>query len=293
MPGLINHQKTIIKIKNELTFRKTHHYSVELIHVIEGGLRAFHGGEVYELEAGDVYILFPFEEHSYERIGDNVIMVAIFNPDSVETSRNLFLDFRPESPHIKARELMPGFGESLRRLAELAMVNGSFSNEGHDYDIIRPEYSGYRVSRECVLSYLSSAVEELLGQIKLVPYDTESSSGAQSILTYCAKQLDDVTLSMSAVSAATGYSRGHITKLLTHKMGMNFTELIHKLRTQKARRLLAESEKSVIEIALECGFASQRTFNRVFKSEVGMTPSDFRDKLLRDGHDHNYELGWK
>ena len=39
-------------------------------------------------------------------------------------------------------------------------------------------------------------------------------------------------------------------------------------------------EKTILELAFESGFNSKTTFNRVFKEKIGMTPQDFRKKMV-------------
>jgi AraC-like DNA-binding protein len=43
-----------------------------------------------------------------------------------------------------------------------------------------------------------------------------------------------------------------------------------------ATRLLSESEKSMSEIAYECGFNNLSNFNRIFKKKKGCTPTEFK-----------------
>jgi AraC family transcriptional regulator len=46
----------------------------------------------------------------------------------------------------------------------------------------------------------------------------------------------------------------------------------------EARRLLRETERSVIEIGLEVGYSSPSHFAQIFRREVGITPSDYRGR---------------
>jgi len=52
--------------------------------------------------------------------------------------------------------------------------------------------------------------------------------------------------------------------------------LIHSMRVIKAEELILNTRKSLTEIALECGFNSIRTFNRVYKKIKGYVPSSVR-----------------
>ncbi len=67
-----------------------------------------------------------------------------------------------------------------------------------------------------------------------------------------------------------------LARLTKRLFGMTPSQLITKTRIAAASRLLLESEKSVAEIALDCGFYDHSAFTRAFRSATGLTPSDFR-----------------
>lgn len=65
-----------------------------------------------------------------------------------------------------------------------------------------------------------------------------------------------------------------------HFAAPNFNHFINSLRVEHAKNLLEQPESqhwSILVIALESGFSSLATFNRVFKSELGYTPSEYRN----------------
>ena len=49
-----------------------------------------------------------------------------------------------------------------------------------------------------------------------------------------------------------------------------------ELRLERARQLLEQSELSLAEISLACGFESQNNFSKSFKKLFGVSPRDFR-----------------
>ncbi len=60
------------------------------------------------------------------------------------------------------------------------------------------------------------------------------------------------------------------------KTGETFTDLVDRVRTQEAARLLEQSELSVTEIGFACGFADTAHFSRRFKERYGAPPSVWR-----------------
>ena len=59
-------------------------------------------------------------------------------------------------------------------------------------------------------------------------------------------------------------------------LGVNFRSYLRTLRLEKAKRLLAETDLTVQEIAEQVGFASQSYFIHVFKSAGDGTPAGYR-----------------
>jgi len=63
----------------------------------------------------------------------------------------------------------------------------------------------------------------------------------------------------------------------------NFSEFLNGYRVRYAKSLLSDPEqarKSVLTIAMDAGFASVSSFNRVFKELEAVTPSEFRNRAL-------------
>ncbi len=84
-------------------------------------------------------------------------------------------------------------------------------------------------------------------------------------------------ISIDDVAAASGYSKSHFMRVFKQFMGMSCYDYIVKQRIAYAVSLLAIPELPVNYIAMEAGFNSLTTFNRVFKEEKGCTPSEYRN----------------
>jgi AraC-like DNA-binding protein len=86
----------------------------------------------------------------------------------------------------------------------------------------------------------------------------------------------DSNLSLRKLSDATGATKNHISETLSQHLGVNFFDFVNSHRAAEAKRLLAKSELSILEISLEVGFNSRSTFNAAFKKHVGSPPSVYR-----------------
>jgi AraC-like DNA-binding protein len=85
-------------------------------------------------------------------------------------------------------------------------------------------------------------------------------------------------LTLDFVSGETGVSPRRITNDVQNQFGCNFKSYINRLRINESKRLLLEKDLNIGEIAFRVGFNNQTHFNRVFKSEVQISPTEYRDK---------------
>lgn len=85
-------------------------------------------------------------------------------------------------------------------------------------------------------------------------------------------------LSLDEVAATAGFSKFHFSRMFKQYTGFTFCDYIRHRKIQTAEELLNQSDLSVTEIAMQSGFMSLSTFNRVFRQLKNCSPSEFREK---------------
>ena len=83
--------------------------------------------------------------------------------------------------------------------------------------------------------------------------------------------------SLARLAEAAQLSEYHFSRLFKRATGLPPSHYFIRLRIARARQLLLETERSVIDIGLEVGYSSPSHFSQVFRREVGVTPSAYRD----------------
>jgi AraC family transcriptional regulator len=83
-------------------------------------------------------------------------------------------------------------------------------------------------------------------------------------------------LHLDGLAARAGLSKFYFHRLFRAATGVPPRRYQLNLRLETARRLLRETKKSVVEIALEVGYANPSHFAQLFRRETGLSPSDYR-----------------
>jgi len=73
-----------------------------------------------------------------------------------------------------------------------------------------------------------------------------------------------------------GLSEFHFSRVFKQSTGLSPSRYFIRLRMEEARRLLSETDDSVINIGLAVGYSSPSHFSSVFRKHTGIAPSDYR-----------------
>ena len=97
----------------------------------------------------------------------------------------------------------------------------------------------------------------------------------KSALEYIAEHYSE-DLNCRAVAEKFAYSEYHFHRLFKHIASISVTDYIRDRRLFAAANKILDSDDTILDICLFCGFEHQQTFDRVFKQKYGLTPKDFR-----------------
>ena len=91
------------------------------------------------------------------------------------------------------------------------------------------------------------------------------------------ENLTDTDFGVEEISGEVGLSRVQLYRKVKAITGMTVVDLLRKARLNRAKTLLAETDKSISEIAYEVGFSSPSYFTKCYKDEYKILPGDVRN----------------
>lgn len=255
---------------------RVHYHSMIELSLILCGTGVYHTQKQdYAIAPGDIFFFRPNESHYITDIDlANMVLLNLHiapyylyaNPHyslSPECMGILSSNYNLESNKINDLipanqvEIITSFINSI--LYEMA-------NEQNSYDI-------------CVNNYISMILIYFSRMLRLNhSIDTAERNAYQRMGTAIeyidAHFRENITLDM--IAAQVGYSRCYFSTVFRKCMGMTPWNYISIKRIEEALTLIKTTDRSILDIALACGFNNTANFCKIFKKYTNLAPSSFR-----------------
>ena len=216
-------------------------------HILLTGETELIAGELEQRFHARLFVIDPQEENS------NVLIVFLENSDTEEMEQ--WLHAWLQAQYGEDYKLYPG-----RVVDQIDEIRSSFL---HCYEK-RKEYESAQRAME--------ADQEAL-RLK----EVQQKKMKEEILAYLEIHYRDVELSQTQVADAFRISSYTLSRMFRKQVGVGFTEYVNFKRLEYAKELLLTTGNSVREIASMAGFANDNYFSRIFKANVGISPTAFRE----------------
>jgi YesN/AraC family two-component response regulator len=232
------------------------HNSFELLFITKGMINVTVNNVKEIAECGSVAFISPNDMHSYNTPDYSEGIVMFFQEHFITEISAIFLKKTLEKHVIPIEDF------KIEIFCD-------------DYQKI----SGGNYSKFFIRGYIQILFYEILSKSILTEkvYDVNQFL-LQRLLTYIQNEYDK-GLNLNETAEYLHLSRIFISKYFKENVGCSFHEYLIRLKIQKAKNLLINSEFSVLDIAIESGFETHRNFNRVFLKFEQCSPSEFRKKF--------------
>lgn len=144
-------------------------------------------------------------------------------------------------------------------------------------------YDTVKESEPSRMLYLTSGIYGIMASLYKYGFFSDESDGIDRkkikkllpALEFISQNYKE-DISLSDVCEKSGMSNYYFCRLFKNTLNIGFTDYLNAVRIYHAAEALSESDKSVLEVALDSGFSSVSYFNRVFKSIKNCSPSEYR-----------------
>ena len=249
------------------------HPEIEINMLTEGEGQYQVGDSRIHAKKGDIIIVTPNILHSVytnTRIESNTFVGSMdfigstfYDKASVSYIRPIINGAKVFSPLItESDEYYNEISECVSRLFEIG-------NKKEDFYELMLKSELYR------LIYLLYSY----GKIKVQNDSAKRLDKIKMALQYIQENYQE-ELRVSELADLCHFSKAYFMSFFRKNVGIPCVEYIMQFRLKKAGEELKNTDKSVSEIAFDCGFRNLSNFNRHFKEYFGVVPKDFRNNKI-------------
>ena len=264
-------------IQPSFTSPRHYHQELELTYIEESYGKLYVGNSIVDFKKGDLFLFAPRLIHCFK------------NPkDYKETNKNA------EATCVFFMRDFLG-GDFLRRL-ETKMLNTLIQKSEFGLQFPKPSPEIITLLKSMSISKNMHGIIDLLSildklsllkNVKILSdnmlnkyyYKHSRDDRIEKVMDHVIMNYHE-KITAKEISNLVHMSEASFSRFFKYRTEMNFTEYINGIRLSMAQKLLIETNKSIHEISLECGYDNLSYFNRQFKTHNKMTPKVFREYFI-------------
>ena len=106
---------------------------------------------------------------------------------------------------------------------------------------------------------------------------TEEDALTEKIVQFINENMSNPDLKIDDIAVAMGMSRSVLYGKIKNAVGMKPIDFVRHIRIMRATELLCNTDETLSSIAYSLGFSDPKYFSKVFKKEMGIIPSEYRE----------------
>ena len=185
--------------------------------------------------------------------------------DAVANALRQYFDIDYDISDYEEHALTKGSTSKAVTFVGIVYENRKYWGVGFDEDIIKASID---------------ALVSALNQLEKLLFVEEKEERLNNILNIIQENYKDITL--EKLAEKTYLSKPYLSKYIKAKSGLSFGDHVRMIRLKKAKALLVGGNLKIEMISEIVGYPNVEHFIRIFKRELGKTPSQFRSEANKN-----------
>lgn len=269
------HNATTIRIwfnEQSADFPSHWHTAMEILMPVENYYDVIVNDSSYHLLPGEILVIPPGELHELIAPNEGKRFVFLFDITLITKLKSFSgIQSLLAQPLYVTPETYPKIYNDIYQLLT-QMCNEYFSQKEYSELIIYSLLINFFVK----FAYNRINAEALFPKVQL-DKQKEYIQKFNALMTYIDTHYTE-NLDLETVAKSVGFSKYHFSRLFKQYTNFTFGDYLCYRRIKAAEELLANADLSITEVAIQAGFPSISTFNRLFKQHKSCTPSEYRSK---------------
>ena len=241
-----------------------YHDEIELLSITEGEMTFVAGGKTRTCHKGEVLFFSPRIPHAtYNAKMPCAYTLVQFRPEHYLGDGNNTGKYF--NRFVRNTELPFTVIENAELSRLIATALSEYENEKEAFDIL-------------IKGTIYAMIALLCREGALSSYNSSYSADIEKLLPAIAyiEEHFSSDISLEEISSVQKLNPSYFCRLFKKASGSGFVDYLNFVRICKSEKLLAKSEKSILEVAYEVGFSSVSYYNRIFKRYKNCTPTEYR-----------------
>ncbi len=242
------------------------HPSIELFYCAKGSYNIIINRKPYFMNEGDIAVISPLLPHELPDTNSqfdslcividagSVMLDNYYSLMATKTFPNPIFKLKCDE-HIKLYELMEETG----------------------YYILNPTQTSPLHIKSNIYKIFAYIFENFIGEDAFLTKEALSVANIEKALEYIYSNYEK-KITIEDVATMCGYSKTNFCRIFKNITNETFHNVLNNHRIKISCTLLKESDSSIEDIALQVGFNESKSFCRVFKSVIGVSPGTYRKK---------------
>lgn len=244
----------------------------ELVIVLSGHAEHIVDNERFSVRRGDVFVMGSGIAHGYENPQDFHICNIMFRPEALLSAD---YDIKRLAGFHALFLLESQFNTAQGFRSRLRLAPDNFGEIERLIKAAIDEYSSDNAGKETMLTALFMQIVVFLSRLYGCTEKQREITGIAQAAAYMEEHYAE-DFSVSELLAVSHYSQRHFIRLFSAAYHTTPQKYLLGIRLRHACAKLREGVLNITEVATRCGFSDSNYFSRVFKKELGVTPSVYR-----------------
>ena len=255
------------------------HPEVELVYIIQGSGTQFIGNDINHFNSDDMVLVGSNLPHLWRSDDD------YFVKESTLKAESLVIHFMPDVFGLPFMGLPENklITDLLNRAKQGIKITGNTKEKVHGFmqTLLVAKGSEKLILLLQILNILSlsSDLDPIAANNMEHPHSVKEGERINSVFQYLINNFSK-TVSLEEIAAQAHLTPNAFCRFFKARTKKTFSQYLLEMRISHACKLLADTDKSIGNICLECGFNNSSHFNRHFKQLNGCTPLEYRRKQL-------------
>ncbi len=251
------------------------HDETEIIYVLDGEISISVNGNRYSGKKGDIFVVNNGEIHEILSGYNGAAYDAfVFDLKSMLFAAEDLAQKKSLEPVNSGEVLFKNKISDNCKMREI-LEHIKDINENHTY-------SYTLMTKALILQFIAMLFDDKQYCEEKINSAKENKYALQKkIITYIRENLSS-RITLDETARRFNMSSKYFCRFFKNNFHKTLVEYITSVRMEKALELLSDTDMSVTDIALECGFSNMSYFAQTFRTSVGISPREYRNILLKE-----------